>query len=126
MGVYLAVSLVFVMATLLEFALVLFLKRKLEIENGNTKISALNLDIINVEQMEKKVTIDGNFEVTTDSSKEQSITGIKETSSRMSLDNANTGHCCRSCSLPTRIDITMFWLFTLAYLAFNFLYWYIY
>ena len=126
MDVYLAVSLIFVITTLLEFALVLFLKQKLEMQNGKSKISELNLDIIHVDQMENNLTSDGNLEVTTVSSNEQSISGINETPSRMSLDNVNNGLSCRSYSIPTRIDTIMSWLFALSYLAFNFIYWYIY
>ena len=121
---YLAISLVFVIITLLEFAVVLFLKRKVAMDNDISKISALNSQANHVSQIHQQGMNDGSVEVKNVSSKETIATRIDVTTSRMSVNNIKTV-LCLSASLTTRIDITMFCCFTIAYLMFNIIYWYI-
>ena len=120
MGIYLAVSLVFLMTTLLEFALVLFLQRRLEITNGNSNTSSLNFG--KVSPMDRKIMNDGNFGVTTNPGKDKSGFGLNVTPTGMQLNKIKYGLCIDS-SLTTRIDILTFWLFILGYLTFNIIYW---
>ena len=121
---YLAISLVFVITTLLEFAVVLFLKRKITMDNDISKISALNSQANHVSQIQQQGMNDGSIELKNVSSKETITTRINGTTSRMSVSNIKTG-LCLSASLTTRIDITMFCGFIIAYLMFNIIYWYI-
>ena len=121
---YLAISLVFVITTLLEFAVVLFLKRKVAMDNDISQICAHNSQSNHVSQIHQKGMNDGSVEVKNFSSKETIDTRINVTTSRMSVHNIKTVLCLNA-SLTTRIDITMFCCFTTAYLMFNIIYWYI-
>ena len=123
MGIYLAVSLVFVMTTLLEFALVLFLQRRIEITNGNSNTSSLNSG--KVSPMDRKIMNHGTFGVTTNPGKDKSATGLNVTPKGIQFNDKKYGLCIDS-SLTTRIDILTFWLFILGYLTFNIIYWKVY
>ena len=113
------------MTTLLEFAIVLFLKRKLEMVNSNTRVSALNLDTDQVKQIESNPVNGGIFEVTNCPSIEKIPSGKHLKAPIISFNKMKTG-LCNNISLATQIDIIMFWLFTLTYLMFNIIYWNVY
>ena len=123
MGIYLAASLVFVMTTLLEFALVLFLQRRIEITNSNSNTPSLNSG--KVSPMDRKIMNDGAFGVTTNLGKDKTATGLNVPPTGIQLNDKKYGICIDS-SLTTRIDIIMFWLFILGYLTFNIIYWKLY
>ena len=125
MGIYLAISLVFLTTALLEFALVLFLKRKIEMANDISKRSVLDFSGKNLNQVDGKLINDGNFGATAVSTEDKVGTRINATPSRVPLNKMKTGICI-DVSLTTRIDIIMFWLSTLGYIIFNAIYWTIY
>ena len=125
LGIYLAISLVFLMTALLEFALVLFLKRKIEMANDISKRSVLDFSGKNLNQVDGKLINDGNFGATAVSAEDKVGTRINATPSRVPLNKMKTGICI-DVSLTTRIDIIMFWLSTLGYIIFNAIYWTIY
>ena len=125
MSIYLIVSLFFVVTTLVEFAIVLFLKRKVERLNGNSKVSALNYDIDYLNQIYQTPMKDGDIESKNASNPEiiRNVTNV--TPNTRSFNNVKNSLCTNT-SLSTRIDMIAFWLFTLAYVMFNILYWNIY
>ena len=111
--------------TLVEFAIVLFLKRKVESINGNSKIPALNYEIDYLNQIYRTPMKEGDIESKNASNPEiiRNVTNV--TPNTRSFNNVKNGLCTNT-SLSTRIDMIAFWLFTLAYLMFNILYWNIY
>ena len=113
------------MTALLEFALVLFLKRKIEMANDVSKTSVLDFDSTNFNRVDGKLINGGNFGATAVSTEGKIATPINVTPSRAPLNKMKTGICI-NVSLTTRIDIIMFWLSTLGYIIFNAIYWTIY
>ena len=108
--------------TLLEFAIVLFLKRKVERLNDKSKISALNYEVDYLNQLYQTPMKVGNSESKNASNPETIRSVGNSTRTRMSFDNIKNG-VCNNTSLNTRIDIIVFWVFIFSYLTFNIFYW---
>ena len=107
--------------TLVEFAVVLFLKRKVERLNGKSKISALDYEIDYSNQIYQTPTRECNLESSNGSNPEKMVKVRNATCPRMPFDNKKNS-LCNNTSLSTRIDIIVFCLFIFCYLVFNIVY----
>ena len=126
MSIYLIISLFFVVTTFVEFAIVLFLNRKVERLSNKSKISAPNYEVDYLNQIYQTPTKEGEIE-----SKKKALN--PETTSNFRNANLNTrsfykvkNGLCINTSLSTRIDMIVFWIFTFGYVIFNIIYWNIY
>ena len=113
----------FVITALLEFAIVLFLKRKGENATGRSRISALDCETKNGNRIYQMTISNADFEVVNGSSKRNIATGTNVNHTKIPLRSIKTCLCIHASPI-TRIDITMFWFFSMAYLIFNILYFY--
>lgn len=121
-GIYLGTSLFFVMTTLLEFAVVLFLNRKFGNTKIQPKINTFDSDNININLMEQKPINAGNIEAQNGPITEKMAIGVPLTTTKIVSNNMKSA-LCTNASLITSIDISMFLVFTTGYVIFNVLYW---
>ena len=121
LSIYLAISLIFVLITLVEFAVVLLLKRKFETVNGKSRVSGLEMD--------HRPSHQGFFtggtvcENMTSLEKKQIATAMNEEDLAKPIFSKKGPVLCFPASLITRIDMAVFLLFTFGYLFFNIVYW---
>ena len=108
--------------TLVEFAIVLLLKRRSEIEQRTSKISGLEPEANKESETRRIATKDNILESTNVLSNDEVANVINATPSRMTFDIMKICPCTNA-SLTTRIDMAMFFCFTFGYLMFNFIYW---
>ena len=111
--------------TLLEFAVVLVLKRKFENANGKSRVSALDFGTNNINQLYGIPTFDRNFEEQNGSNRDKKASNVNGPHTGISFNIIENGFCTKASPI-TRIDITMFWFFTLSYVTFNIFYWSVY
>ena len=118
MSIYLFTSQMFVITTLLEFAIVLLLKQKFENIKGDTK--SAGLVYIDKNQIDRRTRNDDTIA--------KDIITKKKIKVCMNGCYAKTqcGKICSNASLLTKIDMIVFLLFIFSYLLFNILYWCIY
>ena len=113
----------FVITTLLEFAIVLFLKRKCENATGSARISAIDCETTNINHIHQMAISNENFGVVNGINKRNITTGTNVNGTRIPPRNIKNCLCIHASPI-TRIDITMFCFFSMAYLIFNILYFY--
>ena len=102
LGIYLAISLLFVMITILEFAIVILFRRNLEIVKGYSKVSSQKMNPIDIDEINQTI-------------KDEKRVGVRP----KEPEHGN----CSNISLSTRMDMIVFGLFTFGFLMFNLLYW---
>ena len=110
----------FVIITLLEFAIVLLLKQKFENIKGDTKVVGLHTVYIDKNQVDQGTRNDYNI----------AKANITKKKIKVCMDGCYAQTPCgkifSNASLLTKIDMAVFLLFIFCYLLFNILYWCIY
>ena len=95
-------SLLFVMITILEFAIVILFRRNLEIVKDDSKVSSPKLISVDMDKINQTI-------------EDEKRVGVRP--------KEPTSKNCSNISLSTKLDMIVFGLFTFGFLMFNLVYW---